>query len=283
MNRVRQGLADWLPKPAASIGRTDAAALLQTIATERGPVAANRLMAYARACYGWGIKADLVTMNPFADLAPPGRETARDRALTAAEVAAIWRACEALTGLQRGFVRFLLLTLQRRNEVAGATWGEIAEDMSTWTIPAERAKNGRAHVVHLSPAARDVLGEMPRGKPTALLFGLPNGRQLSAFSVIKRAIDAKMAAAEAEAARREGRDVVKVPPWTFHDFRRTGVTVLAGLGHAPHVCDRLLNHVTGAIQGVAAVYQRAEFAPERKAALEAWGSWVAARCAAGPQ
>ncbi len=122
-----------------------------------------------------------------------------------------------------------------------------------------------------------MLGELPRGKPAALVSGLPGGRRLSAFSTIKRAIDAKMVEAEAEAAKEEGRDAVKVPAWTFHDFRRTGVTVLAGLGYAPHVCDRLLNHVSGAIQGVAAVYQRAEFLAERKAAIEAWaasGPWT---------
>ncbi len=63
-----------------------------------------------------------------------------------------------------------------------------------------------------------------------------------------------------------------MPGWKYHDFRRSGVTALADLGFAPHVCDRLLNHVTSTIQGVAAVYQRAEFLAERKAALEAWAA-----------
>jgi len=273
-DRVRQGLEGWLQKPAVALSRGDAATLLQAAAEERGPIAANRLMAYARACYGWGIKAELVATNPFSGLAAPGREVARDRVLSTEEVAAIWAACAKLGQVHRAFVRFLMLTLQRRNEVAGAVWGEFAAEMSTWTIPAERAKNGRAHLVHLPPAARAVLDELSRGKPAALVFGLPGGRRLSAFSAIKRAIDAKMVEAEPEAAKEEGRDAVKVPAWTFHDFRRTGVTVLAGLGYAPHVCDRLLNHVSGAIQGVAAVYQRAEFLAERKAAIEAWGEWV---------
>ena len=129
--------------------------------------------------------------------------------------------------------------------------------------------------MHLTAAARDVLGTVKRGRQQPLVFALPGGKKLSAFSAIKRAIDAKMMENEAERAKAEARDPVAVPPWTFHDFRRTGVTRLADQGFPPHVCDRLLNHLTGAIQGVAAVYQRAEFLAERKAALEAWAGEVA--------
>ena len=196
----------------------------------------------------------------------------------------IWAASETLAAVQRAFIRFLLLTLQRRVEVAGARWTEFAPDLSTWTVPAERAKNGRAHLVHLAPEARAVLTELPHVHGRHLVFAVPiaknkeDGEQkhLSAFSAIKRALDAAMAKVEAEAAAKAGREPVPVPGWIFHDFRRTGVTVLAGLGYPPHVCDRLLNHVTGAIQGVAAVYQRAEFLAERKAALETWAATMPA-------
>lgn len=245
--RVRQGLAALLDRPAASLARTDAAAALEELATSRGAITANRVMAYARACYGWAAKANLVESNPFAALAAPGRENARDRVLTVDEVQRIWEAAEALQPFQRGFVRFLLLTLQRRTEVAGATWSEISTDMETWTIPKERAKNGRAHVVHLAPTARTVLQQMPRGKGASLVFALPGGKQLSSFSVIKRDLDAQLASTEAAAAAQEDREAVPVPPWVLHDFRRAGVTALAGLGFAPHVCDRLLNHVSGTI------------------------------------
>jgi integrase len=273
--------AEGLDKPAAKLARSDAAAILKAFAQDRGPIGANRLMACSRACYGWGIKADLVTFNPFVDLAPPGREKARERALNQAEVTAVWRACEALENPQRGFVRLLLLTLQRRSEVAGAVWGEFSDDLATWTIPAARAKNGRTHLVHMAPAAQVVLASLTRTKPKKvqsagdmLVFSLLGGSRLTAFSVIKRAIVEAVAKTEMKAAAATGREPTAMPPWTFHDFRRSGVTALAGLGFAPHVCDRLLNHVTGAIQGVAAVYQRAEFLAERKAALEAWAGFV---------
>ena len=67
-----------------------------------------------------------------------------------------------------------------------------------------------------------------------------------------------------------------VQDWRLHDCRRTAVTWMAGAGFPPHVADRLLNQVEGAIRGVAAIYQRGEFLPERKAALEAWAGHVLA-------
>ena len=141
--RVRAGLAEILQRPALSITRADATQAITSASKARGPIGANRIMAYARACYGWGMKADLVTGNPFAGLAAPGRERPRDRVLDAAEVAGVWAAAEALGEVQRAYVRFLLLTLQRREEVAGAQWSEFTADLSTWTVPAERAKKAQ--------------------------------------------------------------------------------------------------------------------------------------------
>ncbi len=88
-------------------------------------------------------------------------------------------------------------------------------------------------------------------------------RSVGGFSRIKDRINAALA---------EGGDTIN--DWRFHDFRRAGVTALAGMGFLPHVCDRLLNHLTGTISGVAAVYQRAEFLTERKAALDTWAEFV---------
>ena len=269
--RLRQGLDPWKDRPAAGITRSDAATALVDLARDRGPIGANRIMAYARACYGWAMKANLLEANPFAGLAAPGREKARDRVLTATELGAVWKATDTLGTVQRAFVRFLILTLQRRDEVAGATWSEFSADLTTWTIPAIRAKNSRAHLVHLAPAAQAVVATLPRSNSHAVVFAIPGGKKLSAYSAIKRALDRRLGENEAAAAEASRQPAV-MPGWTFHDFRRTGVTVLAGLGFPPHVCDRLLNHVTGAIQGVAAVYQRAEFLAERKAALDAWAA-----------
>jgi integrase len=143
----------------------------------------------------------------------------------------------------------------------------------TWVLPAERSKNGKAQIVHLAEPARAILTRQPRILGCPFVFPGEGLRgPISGFSFIKRKLDAAITAARAEA----GLAPAELPDWRFHDFRRSGVTALANLGFAPHVCDRLLNHVTGSIQGVAAVYQRHEFLTERKSALDAWAAHVLA-------
>ena len=146
-------------------------------------------------------------------------------------------------------------------------WTELDNpaDPAVWTVPAERAKNGRGHIVHLSEPARAVVRAMPRVADNPFVFAAPRRGSLAGFSRIKDGIDAAMAAAD-----------TPIADWRFHDFRRAGVTALAGMGFAPHVCDKLLNHIAGTIRGVAAVYQRHEFLNERKAALDAWAAAVLA-------
>ena len=108
-----------------------------------------------------------------------------------------------------------------------------------------------------------MLAAMPRLEGCDLVFTANGRTPVSGFAKSKERLD-----------RLSG-----VRDWRLHDFRRTAVTWMAGAGFPPHVADRLLNHVEGAIRGVAAVYQRGEFLPERKAALEAWAGHVLA-CAA---
>jgi integrase len=179
-----------------------------------------------------------------------------------------------------------MLTLARSNEAGGMTWGELAPDLSMWTQPGARVKNGRPHLVHLSAPARTILRELlsvgPRDPLPALppadrlVFGTAGGRPVSSQSWMKRAAERAIRAERAKRAEAAGRPAAPIADWRFHDFRRSGVTWLAGAGFPPHVADRLLNHVGGTIRGVAAVYQRNEFLPERRAALDAWGAHLAA-------
>ena len=98
-----------------------------------------------------------------------------------------------------------------------------------------------------------------------------------------RALDRAIAAERERRARALGVDPEPMPPWVPHDFRRAAVTWMAGNGVAPHVADRILNHASGAIRGVAAVYQRNQFLAERAAALDAWGAHVVACGADGDE
>ena len=202
------------------------------------------------------------------------------------ELALIWRAAGEAPYPFGPLFRLLLLTAQRREEVAGMRWSEISADGTIWTIPKHRAKNKRAHIVHLAPAARAILDELPRfadagGVESDLVFTTNGKTSVSGFTRSKNKLDEKVEAARAKTAAALGKDApTPLPGWRLHDFRRTAVTWMAANGVAPHVADRLLNHVQGTISGVAAVYQRAEFLAERKAALEAWASQFG-KCASG--
>ena len=261
-----RNLPDWLNRPASGITTAEAIDQLDRLKRDKSVVAANRTLAYARAAYGWAVKRQRLAANPLKGIEQPGREVSRERVLSAPELAAIWTACETLTATPAAFVRVLMLTLQRREEVAGMTWAELddAQHPTTWILPRERAKNGKAHVVHLSDPARAIIASLPRMQGNPYVFAGRGEKPIGAFSRMKTEILAEIEKAGGKA----------LPDWRLHDFRRSGVTHLANADVAPHVADRLLNHITGTIQGVAAVYQRAQFLGERKAALDAWADLI---------
>jgi integrase len=151
-------------------------------------------------------------------------------------------------------------------------WSEISDDLSTWTIPGSRMKNGRPHDVHLAEPARAVLRTLPRIKGRDLIFSTTGATPVSGFSKAKTALDAAMARVRGEIEAKTGRKTAT--PWRLHDFRRTGVSTLARLGFDSIVVDKLLAHQPGKLKGVAAVYQRHDFANERARALDAWAAHV---------
>jgi integrase len=270
VNRLSNYYRDWWTRTATSISRSEVIARIDRLEVERGLVSSRRGLSYARSCFNWAVKRGMLVTSPFTNIALPGREISRDRVLDDREIGALWRATEKLPVFPGAYARLLILAAQRRTEIAGMRWDELAPDFSTWTIPALRAKNTRAHVVHLAAAARTILRALPRRIDHPFVFSSSGARPITTFAWIKTELDAAITA-----------DLgVPLPRWVFHDLRRTAVTTLARMGFAPHVCDRLLNHVGGTISGVAAVYQRHEFLAERAAALEAWSAHVL-RCATG--
>ena len=132
-------------------------------------------------------------------------------------------------------------------------WHHLDLDRRLWVIPPEHSKNGKPHTVHLSDEAIDLLREVPRSG--ALVFSLDGATQFQGYSKAKKRLDLASG----------------VSGWTLHDLRRTVVSGMASIGVAPHVADKILNHQSGTISGVAAVYQRHEFLNERKEALYQWG------------
>jgi integrase len=188
-----------------------------------------------------------------------------------AELAAVWQAAGKLGHPYGPFIRFLILTLQRREDLAGMSWAEVSPDLTTWTQPAGRTKNGRPHIVHLAPAARSILRALPRFESCALVFTNTGKTGLSGFSPAKVRLDRQVAKDRTQ----HGAKPAELAPWRFHDLRRTGVTTMARLGISSDVADRILNHAASASKGgVKAVYQMHEYTREREKALIRWASHV---------
>ncbi|MBU2091716.1 MAG: integrase arm-type DNA-binding domain-containing protein, partial [Alphaproteobacteria bacterium] len=121
--------------------------MLKGIVAKGYPVAANRVLTRLRAMLNWALAEDLVEVNIAAGIKKPTKERPRDRTLTDGELVAIWRGTEDLSYPAREFMRLLLLTGQRRDDVRKMHWDEVDLKAATWTIPAGRYKTGRAHLV----------------------------------------------------------------------------------------------------------------------------------------
>jgi integrase len=230
----------------------------------------------------------MVQSNPFADLPLSKASAKRERVLSDDEIGEIWRATSAARPPFGAIVRLLILTGQRRGEVAGMAWNEISDDLATWTMACDRTKNGVAHVVPLSGPARSLLKEsLPddaneakralvqlRASGTLALPGAV-GTRFRNWSQAKQALDKAIAEVRKAAA---GSDMTAAPlvPWTLHDLRRTVATGLQRLGVRLEVTESVLNHISGSRGGIAGVYQRHDWAVEKRTALDAWAAHVLA-------
>ena len=280
----------WKGRHIAEIRRTDLADLIDTI-KQRSPAVARATYAALRGLFAWCLERDLIIASPCQNITAPPRPEARDRVLADSELAVIWNASDALGYPFGPVIKLLILTGQRRAEVANMAWAEIDLDAAVWRIPKERTKNGKAHEVDLSPQAIEVLKSVKRNGPTLFPARKAPSRKavparvdvtaetqgVRGFSAAKRKLDGEAEALWQEAlAKAKAKNVGPMRPWRMHDLRRTAATGMAGMGFAPHVIERVLNHISGVQSGLVGVYQRHEYRAERKAALTAWGAQVEA-------
>lgn len=258
-------IPEWKGRDIREIGRPDIHALLDPIEDEK-PVMARLVFAVARRLFGFALERGLIDLNPCTGMRGPVPPKARDRVLTEHELDLVWDRSGEMSFPHRQAFRLLVLTGQRRSEVGGMQWSELDLDAGTWTIPAERAKNGRSHFVDLAPTAIEEISSAPRAG--AFVLGAAGRSAFQGWSKAKRALDAEIS----KSLEIRGADLM--PDWRIHDLRRTAATGMAGLGFGPHIVERVLNHISGAQGGLVGVYQRHEYREERKAALLAWARRV---------
>jgi integrase len=214
-------------RPIREIARRDVARLLDDIVDRGSPSHANHVLAYLRAMLNWAVDREMIPGNPIARMKAPSVAVARDRALDDNEIRLFWRACEGLGWPFGPLLKLLLLTGQRRDEVAGMRWPELELNKQTWTLPRERAKNDKEHIVHLSALAIEIVQELP--KLNDELVFTTNGsmskkatraisqtkRPVSGFGRAKDRLDAKMLELlKAELAEAENTEAARIEPFT---------------------------------------------------------------------
>jgi integrase len=227
---------------------------------------ARHLRSALSALFSWAHRQRLVEDNPCRKVAAPTLPSSRDRVLTNDEVRFFWQACQGI-GAFEASLKIMLLTGQRRSEVAGMRWDELNEQ-GEWHLPKERTKNKLPHIVPLSRTALELIERQPRIGPH--VFTTTGTTPISGWSKAKRKLDARM---EKLALKEQGKDF-KLKPWGLHDLRRTAVTRMNELRIRPDVIEQVVNHVSGSRSGVAGIYNRSTLLPERRDALKRWEAHV---------
>ncbi len=246
--------ADWQKRPAEDIARREVNERLHAIASRNGPYQANRCLAVVRKMYNWALATDTggIENNPAHKLPAPGAEVERERVYTDAEIHALWQAFD-VRGIHGAALKAILVTAQRPNEVCGMRWDEVDLEAHQWTIPGDRTKNKKTHIVPLSDLAMDIVRDQ-QGLDDALVFPSPTRRNTH--------VRASSKASEAI------KNLSGVANFRAHDLRRTASTGMTKLGHTRFIVDRVLNHTE---VGVGRVYDRHDYLAEKTAALESWG------------
>jgi len=251
----REFVSAFAQRDIRDIKRWDVLELIDAAVARGSTYQANRILSNIRKLFNWCIERGIVDASPILGLKAPTKEQSRDRVLDDDEIVGLLRACRNEVYPFRQFVPMLLATAQRRGELAEMRWSEIDLDGKIWVIPADRSKNGKPHVVPLSAYALIILSEVPRFLDCEFVFTTTHKSPVSGFSKMLRRLS--------EGSQTSG--------WRLHDLRRTAASGMARAGVAPHVVEKVLNHISGTISGVAAVYNRYGYDTEKRDALEEWG------------
>lgn len=261
--KVKQGLTHFrmdrfAKRRVADIRRRDIIEVIDEIVADGKLQGAINHLRHLKMLFNWAAGRDMITTNPTDGVKSPGRTTERDRILSDAEITAVWQATARLPAPFGAMYRMFLLTGQRRTEVATMRWSEITD--TVWTIPREKVKKDRPHAVPLSKTALATLNSLPQFGPDAYVF-TTTGRERpsSNFNKMKQELD-----------RLSG-----TSGWTIHDLGRTVRSKLAELGVPEVVARKVLNHETGKVDRI---YNRYEYLPEKRKALEKWEKKLVSLC-----
>jgi integrase len=211
--------------------------------------------------------------NPAADIKPSSIAIfkPRERTLTPEEIGLFFRTLDAIgaMGTMKMALKLVLITMVRKGEFTNATWDEIDFKKWTWTIPSDRMKGSRAHVIYLPKQAQDILVglQMCAGGSEYLVPGRYNFRKPLSNAALNSLIDRTVKIINEDGEHIQG--------FTVHDMRRTASTLLHEAGYPSDWIEKALAHEQ---KGVRAVYNKAEYARQRAYMLQQWAdmidSWI---------
>lgn len=260
---LNRHLAKLARRPLGDISTREVAHLLDAL--RKTPSEAAHALIAIKVFFNWCLRRGYLSVNPCARLIP-AKSPSRSRVLNDTELRLVFRKA-VQTGYPFGSIlQLLILTGQRRSEIGLLRWDWIDEKNRTVTFPASVTKNNRAHSFPYGDMVAEILGALPRsgdyvfhaarehvkGTAVATVNGWSNSK--AAFDRLIKGDAAKSPVAH----------------WTLHDLRRTFATNMARLGVAPHVVEKLLNHVSGTISGVSAIYNRFAYEKEMREAIVLW-------------
>lgn len=266
-------------KPLPSIKRADVTNVFDRLPA--GKIALRRnVFAVIHRLFRWAVGRGDLERSPLEGMETPPTAKDRDRVLSDAELRLVWGAAAQLGYPFGPLYHLLILTGQRREEAAGLNWKELHRAAAQWKLPGERAKNGEPHMIHLPASAIAILDQLAKGDKwprRGLVFTTTGETAVSGHSRGKSRLDAQMLKDAKEEAKRAGEEPekVEIEPWRVHDLRRTVATGMQRLGIRFEVVEAALNHKSGISRtGVAKVYQRHSWEPEKCAAWDAWSAHV---------
>ena len=261
----KEVLSHWGDRDLSSITRRDVLELLDGIMDRGAPYLANRVLAAVRKLFNWAVERGIVEATPAAKIKAPAKETERDRVLNDDEVRSLWSAWSEQDWPFGPLFKLLLVTAQRRDEVANMRWCDLDRDNRVWILPRELTKSDRSHEVPLSPLALEIINSLPEAGDFVFPSRAGRDRPVSGFS------KAKARTEQMVTKRTEKEDgTIKASDWRLHDLRRTAGTNMARLGITVDVIGRVLNHSSG--RGVTGIYDRHSYLPEKRRALDAWAA-----------
>lgn len=239
-----------------SISSISQADVLKAIAKyTSSPSSQNYAFTTFKVFFNWAVRRQFLAANPLNALKRPNRTISRDRVLTDEELKTLLRHTLSYRCRFNDIVSLLALTGQRKGEIANLQWSEVRD--ATLVLSPDRTKNGREHIVPIGPAAVGLLDNIAGGE--RYVFGTENeDRPFNGWSKAQRNI-----------ITQTGLD-----HFTLHDLRRTFSTIHAKIGTPIHVTEKLLNHVSGTISGVAAVYNRHSYFGEMQVATQLYDEYL---------